>query len=91
MMAERRKQKKRVSDRATDHTRRLLVGPRLPRELAEEYRKAAQEKNQSLYQWAADALHEHYKKQKSPLTKRKPVTRRAARPRPAPHQNKIFC
>lgn len=87
MMAERRKQKKRISDRATDHSRRLLVGPRLPRELAEEYRKAAQEKNQSLYQWAADALRAHYlaqKKARSHDGGRGPGAHSGAPPRPLP-------
>lgn len=53
--------RERKQQRASDGKRRLLVGPRLPRETAERYREAAAAKGQSLYQWAADALEAYYK------------------------------
>lgn len=65
LISARRRQQRRTSDRATDHTRRLLVGPRLPREVAEDYRKAAQARNISLYQWASQALAAQYRRERA--------------------------
>lgn len=58
----RRARQRRESDQRTDHERRLLVGPRLPRETAERYRAAAQARHLSLYAWAAQALAAQYAK-----------------------------
>lgn len=73
----RRARQRRESDQRTDHERRLLVGPRLPRETAERYRAAAQARHLSLYSWAAQALAAQYRKD----TRRERGA--AARPRPA--------
>lgn len=61
LMSGRNKRIKAKSDKETDHRRRLLVGPRLPRETVELYRTAATERGLSLYAWAAEALAAHYK------------------------------
>lgn len=53
---------RRNSDRATDAQRRQLVGARVPREKAEQYRECAQLEGMSLYRFAADALEEYWKK-----------------------------
>lgn len=62
LIASRRKQQRRESDRRTDHERRLLVGPRLPRETAEKYRAAAEARHLSLYAWASMAMAAQYAK-----------------------------
>lgn len=53
--------RERKQRRKADSAARVLVGPRLPRHIVDKYRAAAEEKGQSLYQWAADALAAHYK------------------------------
>ena len=62
----RRRRQRRESDAKTDHERRLLVGPRLPREVAEKYREAAQARNISLYEWASQALAAQYRRELPP-------------------------
>lgn len=57
--AVRRAEQRRESDRDTDTERRILVGPRLPRWMVDRYREAAQERGQSLYRWATEALEAH--------------------------------
>lgn len=47
---------KRASDRETDRRRRVLVGARVPRELAQRYQAAAAAQGVSLYAWAVAAL-----------------------------------
>ena len=48
--------RKRASDHATDHARRVLVGARVPREDAARYRAAAHALDISLYAWVHQAL-----------------------------------
>lgn len=62
----RRRRQRRNSDAKTDHERRLLVGPRLPREIAEQYRAAAEARHLSLYSWAAQALAAQYRRELPP-------------------------
>ena len=47
---------KRQSDRMTDSARRMLVGARIPRQMAEDCRQAAQASGRSLYRFVLDAL-----------------------------------
>lgn len=58
--ATRRGPRKRAQDRDRDLRDRILVGARIPRLQAELYRMAAASRNQSLYAWVCDALHNHY-------------------------------
>ena len=62
VLARRRTQQRRDSDRETDVQRRLLVGARLPRETAERYRACAKEHGLSLYAFAAAALEREYRR-----------------------------
>ncbi len=47
---------RRASDRATDRRRRVLVGARVPRSLAEKVRLAARKKGVSEYRFVLDLL-----------------------------------
>ena len=58
--ARRRAAQRAASDRETDHLRRLLVGARIPRPLAEKYRAAAKTSGRSLYRFVLDALEREY-------------------------------
>jgi len=51
--------RKAAQDRRADGAR-LLVGARLPRELAEAYRAQAHAQGVSLYRWAVEAFARHY-------------------------------
>lgn len=57
--AARRGERKRTLNAASDGRRRTLVGARLPVEVAEEYRRTAAARGQSLYRWVSEAL-EHW-------------------------------
>lgn len=54
-----RQRRRAESDARTDKVRRVLIGARLPRDVAERYRRAADRCGQSLYAWVADALAAH--------------------------------
>lgn len=54
-----RAEARRKSDRKTDAKRRVLVGARVDRELAERCRAAAEAQGVSLYRWVTDALNAH--------------------------------
>lgn len=56
----RRAEQKRRSDRVTDPERRILVGARLPRQIAEQYRARAREEKLSLYAWCCKAFRREY-------------------------------
>lgn len=56
ILARARTEARRESDKRTDARRRVLVGARVPRETAEQYRAAAERAGVSLYKWVADAL-----------------------------------
>lgn len=58
--ARRRTLQRADSDAATDLSRRLLIGARLPRELAERYRDCATEHGLSLYRFVCNALEREY-------------------------------
>ena len=58
--ARRRTQQRADSDAVTDLGRRLLVGARVPRELAERYRECATEHGLSLYRFVCNALEREY-------------------------------
>ena len=53
---------KRESDRRTDHKRRVLVGARVPRALAEKCRAAAEAEGLSLYAWVMRTLEQTFEK-----------------------------
>ena len=63
LVAARRHDQRRESDRATDSARRLTIGARLPREEAERYRTAARAKGMSLYSWVRQACEEKYRRE----------------------------
>lgn len=63
LVAARRHDQRRNSDRATDSARRLTIGARLPREEAEKYRAAARAKGMSLYSWVRQACEEKYRRE----------------------------
>ena len=63
LVAARRHDQRRESDRATDSARRLTIGARLPREVAERYRAAARAKGLSLYSWVWEACEEKYSRE----------------------------
>ncbi len=56
VMAIDRTRGRRFSDRATDARRRVLVGARVPRELADKVKLAAQEKGVSVYRFVLDTI-----------------------------------
>ena len=60
--ARRRAAMRAASDRETDKDRRLLVGARLPRPVAEKYRKCARDKDLSLYRFVCNALEREYRR-----------------------------
>ena len=57
-----REQRKKESDKRTDAQRRILVGARVPRELAERCRAKAKAQGKSLYRFTVDALEQHLKR-----------------------------
>ncbi len=57
------------SDRRTDHTRRVLVGVRVPRERAKEYQASAAAQGVSLYRWVLDAFENHLRNETKVLQK----------------------
>lgn len=63
LVAARRHEQRRTSDRYTDGVRRLTIGARLPRETAERYRAAAKAKGLSLYSWVWQACEEKYRRE----------------------------
>ena len=58
--ARRRTYLRQASDAETDLGRRILVGARIPRPLAERYRGAAAAKGMSLYRFVCNALEREY-------------------------------
>ena len=60
--ARRRTQLRQDSDRMTDPARRILVGARLPRPLAEQYRACAAGHGLSLYRFVCNALEREYRR-----------------------------
>ena len=58
--ARRRAAQRADSDRETDRDRRILVGARVQRPLAEKYRAAAKASGRSLYRFVLDALEREY-------------------------------
>lgn len=54
-----RQRRRSESDARTDHSRRTLIGARVPREKARMYRIAAERAGMSLYAWVCDALEAH--------------------------------
>ena len=58
--ARRRTCQRAESDAITDRGRRILVGARLPRPLAERYRACASEHGLSLYRFVCNALEREY-------------------------------
>lgn len=58
--ARRRTAQRQESDAATDQGRRLLVGARVPRPLAEKYRACAKARGISLYRFVCLALEREY-------------------------------
>lgn len=87
LCAARRREQRRTSDRATDHTRRLLVGPRLPKATAERYKAAAAARHLSLYEWASQAFAAQYRREQRPRPPRRPpeaAPRRRAKPPGSP-------
>ena len=52
------------SDAVTDLGRRILVGARLPRVIAEQYRACAQAQGISLYRFVSNALEREYRRLK---------------------------
>ena len=53
--------KERLTNKAADR-KRLLVGARIPRYLAERYRETAKKTHRSLYEFVCDALKAEYRK-----------------------------
>lgn len=68
LTAARRHDQRRESDRATDTARRLTIGARLPREVAERYRAAARAAGLSLYSWVWGACEERYRRESGQWT-----------------------
>jgi len=60
--ARRRTLQRAGSDAVTDQSRRLLVGARLPRPLAEKYRACAHANGLSLYRFVCNALEREYRR-----------------------------
>lgn len=60
--ARRRAAMRAASDRETDKDRRILVGARLNRPLAEKYRACARERGLSLYRFVCNALEREYRR-----------------------------
>ena len=58
--ARRRTAQRAESDSVTDQGRRILVGARLPRPLAERYRACAQAHGASLYRFVCNAMEREY-------------------------------
>jgi len=56
VLAMERTRRKRASDRATDSRRRVLVGARVPRALAERVKDAARNKDVSVYRFIVDII-----------------------------------
>lgn len=52
---------RRTSDHHTDHARRVLVGERIPWEVAETYKAQAAALGWSMYRWTVEALALGYK------------------------------
>lgn len=59
--ARRRTALRQASDAETDQGRRILVGARVPRPLAERYRAAATARGISLYRFVCNALEREYR------------------------------
>lgn len=53
---------KRSSDRRTDAARRILVGARIPRWEAEQYRAQAMNEGRSFYRWCSAAFRYYYRR-----------------------------
>ena len=62
--ARRRTSQRQDSDAITDHSRRVLVGVRLPRKTAERYRVCAADHGLSLYRFVCVALEREYQRLK---------------------------
>lgn len=60
----RRSEQKRRSDRITDPDRRVLIGARLPRWLADQYKEQARISKRSMYAWASEAFMEKYRRER---------------------------
>lgn len=60
--ARRRAAMRSASDRETDRDRRILVGARLNRPLAEKYRACARDHGLSLYRFVCNALEREYRR-----------------------------
>lgn len=58
MCSLRRAEQRRRSDKVTDPERRILVGARIPRWLADQYREQARRSKRSLYAWCCEAFRE---------------------------------
>lgn len=56
----RRARRKEASDAQTDLDRRILVGARLPRYLADVYRDQARARRRSMYAWCCEAYREKF-------------------------------
>lgn len=56
----RRARRKEASDAQTDLDRRILVGARLPRYLADVYRDQARARHRSMYAWCCEAYREKF-------------------------------
>ena len=56
----RRARRKEESDAKTDLDRRVLIGARLPRYLADVYRDQARARRRSLYAWCCEAFREKF-------------------------------
>lgn len=52
--------RRRASDKRTDAARRVLVGARVPRVIADEYSRQAAALGWSMYRWTVEALHLGY-------------------------------
>ncbi len=59
-LARRRAEQRWKSDMTTDQARRLLVGARIPRRKAEQYRRRAAAHGMSLYRFVCVALEKEY-------------------------------
>lgn len=62
VLARRRTEQRRDSDRETDVERRLLVGARLPKATGEQLRRCAQDHGMSLYRFVCSALEREYQR-----------------------------
>ena len=52
--------RKRESDTRTDRARRILIGAKIPRDVADLYKTQAQEEQISIYRWAVNAFGVYY-------------------------------